>query len=1458
MDGQSTHPRKAQLDKEEREHLEAVVTEMRDRVEANVRYQLEDEYGLDEKPDTVGASADESSLAAAREDGDASLSETQENLVEAIELEAADGHDWEDAHEQYITGVGYTIVNRLAALRCMEVRDFIDDEVTSFRDDGLTPAADRLVTEEFMLEEEAVLEAYRNECDALADEIEILFDRSTAYSLIDPDDDTYEDLCGMLDEVPDEVWRGDDVLGWVYEYYNVKLLDDLRRKGDREGLEPEDVPAANQFYTPHWVVRMLTDNSLGKLYLEDNGTLQETVEAQDALTPDERKNRPLSPDESPDLADFCTYLVPSEEEGEPPAFDGPEDIRVIDPACGSGHFLLYAFDVLERIWRAETDLDHAEIPREILRHNLHGVDLDMRACQLAAFNLYLKGRTRAEAEGATGFDMPEVGIVCADAKVADIEGVEEVFDEVADGKDDVENALRRILDAFEEVHGLGSLLDVRGTLGELFEDGIDQESVQITLEDDPTEHHTLGQILHSLREAVDEHREEDSFLAQDLRSFVRLLDVLAQDYDVALMNPPYGAQNRMPDVVQNYVDEYYEYTSEFYINFFEVCNRVSKKNGRIGMLVPWSFMFKRSFQDFREDLVGERGGFDFLAEFGYGVLDNATVGTVGTVIRSRAENSPKGTFLRLHDVETKQKENSFLETLVETKNTDVPRYYEVDLSEFSDIPGSPICYSIPRTVRDLHKTELKLDAERADIEGTSVANAVQGLSSGNNDRFIHYHWESDSSGGSLPISRGGKDAWILPKVTETAQWEENGKEMARTDSSLLRNQEFYGEGGLTWTYVKRTGRRFGYFPEDSLFDYAGSMLFPEEDISRWQMLAALNSNLYHCLFLSITTERHWNVGEVGRIPWRRELEELNKLGELARDQYRVMVESRLNNPTSPYYIAPSLLPKEEATGFFYDHSHIEKANEVISIEYQGDSFDKDLRELARKAETRKLQYRQELESLANQIDSIVYSEFGISDSIRENIETEIFLRTSEDPEDREVPDPESVPEVPDNLDEQVKDLVHHFAMEAVREESDGIIPVEGADEQADMLDRIVERFEDAYGEYAEDRLVEVDDILGAESAADEAYPNLRAFVEDDLFAYHVDTMENTPILWKLSTARLLADAESEGFACFVDYHQLDASLFDRLGNTYLEPRKSALRDRQAAANQRRNDESLSTSERADATEEFEFCSSALEQIAEFEAVLQELGSTSERDFDDGDRERVDGLAPKVAAFREETAARIETLERLREVNGEEWFQDTFSDGFWDKVDEWRDEWLDALGELEHACEEYAKPSDEPVEAHLADLFDYFNWRLKGSDHYSSTGILFMTYYFEREGSDLLDEDGEPFGTLTEDEELLASLATGIDDASVLDEEYLQQIAAEEDVDDVDELPPLAEFKALAAEIDDRCQTVDKQIPADWSDRALSEITTAGYQPIHKHGVAINITPLAEQDIVPEIVEDKVL
>ena len=479
-----TATRKAQLDKAEREHLEDVVTEMRERVEDNVAFQLS-QRGLDDEPEDVD-----------------SLGGDARQLVEAIELEAVDGEPWGEASDQYVTGVGYTIVNRLAALRCMEVREFIDEEVTVFKENGLTPAAETLVHEEFLLEDEAILQAYHNACEGLAEEIEILFDQSSAYSLVAPDDEAFEELCGMLDSVPDEVWRADDVLGWVYEYYNRPVVEALDAKNT---LEPEDIGPANQFYTPHWVVRMLADNSLGKLYLEATGR-DDAVPKAEALAPEERKERLVTPDDAPSVPELCTYLIPDEEPGDAPEFDHPRELRVIDPACGSGHFLLYAFDILERIWWAETDLDRAEIPAKVLEHNLYGVDIDLRSCQLSAFNLYLKARTRAEAEGGA-FDMPNVGIVCADASIAEIEEATDVLDEITGEESDLREALDDVIETFQHTEALGSLLDVSGTLEAAF----DASKTQTELGDyNGGTHQSLNSFLKALRRAVAE-RTGDSF-----------------------------------------------------------------------------------------------------------------------------------------------------------------------------------------------------------------------------------------------------------------------------------------------------------------------------------------------------------------------------------------------------------------------------------------------------------------------------------------------------------------------------------------------------------------------------------------------------------------------------------------------------------------------------------------------------------------------------------------------------------------------------------------------------------------------------------------------------------------------------------------------------------------------------------------------------------------------------------
>jgi hypothetical protein len=400
-----------------------------------------------------------------------------------------------------------------------------------------------------------------------------------------------------------------------------------------------------------------------------------------------------------------------------------------------------------------------------------------------------------------------------------------------------------------------------------------------------------------------------------------------------------------------------------------------------------------------------------------------------------------------------------------------------------------------------------------------------------------------------------------------------------------------------------------------------------------------------------------------------------------------------------------------------------------------------------------------------------------------------------------------------------------LSLHAVNDTDDGIIPLSNIDCKNHLLTHIESQFERVWGEHATDRLAEADEILGNRSTGDEAYPNLRGWLENDLFEYHVSKFDRTPILWRVSTKRLVSDPEGEGFGCLVDYHQLDASIFDRLQNQYLEPRRTYLRERRGSANRRRNDGSLSTSERADAAEEYERCESGLEQLSVFEEKLGELAQAAPRDWAEENQQRALEAAERVAKFRDSTASRLDTLESLANLEDVK-MKDLFSPSFYETVQKNRDEWLDALDDLQTAFEVYAENDAEPVEAHFYDLFRYFD-DLVGSAHYASNGILFMTYYFDQ----FKDPDQSQIsdGSGSERQPLLSELAENIN-----------------------------KYTELAEKISEDCDEIAADIPDDWEDRALSEVTTAGYQPNLKHGVAINIIPLAEKNVVPDVVDDEVL
>ncbi|WP_135826094.1 BREX-5 system adenine-specific DNA-methyltransferase PglX [Halorussus ruber] len=1372
MAGESLSRQRAQLDTAEREHLEGVVAEMRERVEENVEFRLS-QMGLDAEP------------------GDsAALDDEERQLVEAIELEAEDDQRWDAARAEYITGVGYTVVNRLAALRCMEVRGFLDEEVTVFKDDGLTPAAETLVYEEFLLEDEAILTAYRDVCDELAEEIEILFDRDTPYSQVDPDADTFEDLCGLLDEVPDEVWRADDVLGWVYEYYNASQLSAVRERMRTGRFDADDVAVANQFYTPHWVARMLTDNAVGKPHLLASGERDACVEAQRDLAPEERIERDPRYDASPEISDLCTYLVPSESADAAPDRH-PSEIRVLDPAMGSGHFLLYAFDVLERIWRDATDAAPAEIPGKILEHNLYGIDIDMRACQLAAFNLYLKARGRAEDEGDDDFELPTLGVVCADNQISDTTRAREIIETLAETSDDFAEALSGALEDFRETQGLGSLLDVKGTLERSASSVGGEES-------------RLSEWIDRLHEEV-ERESGDRFRYQNLRSLLRVVRLLTEEYDAVLMNPPYGGHRRMPKQVKEYVQDHYEFKPEYYANFLEQSGRLLKPRGRIGMLVPRSFMYKESFEDVRRELVEPDGefDFDFLVEFGEGILDNATVRTVGTVLtKGESENSQEvGEFVQLSDVSADRKEETFARVLGDDPDA-TWRHHSVGTDEFRTVPGGMLTYWTPSGLRELYASDTVFDAEQADLDRAGIGSAKKGIDTGDNARFVRYSWEcgaeeDDENAAKArwrPYAKGGERSWFHYPDDLRVLWGEEGTEISRCDSSTIRNRDFQGREGVTWPLIKDSGHRFAQFGPGGVSDNGGPCFYPEEESTAY-LTALLNSTIYAGLMLAQTPERQWNLSDIAILPYFDASEEARARLTEAADELTALVNEFESFRLRSGRYGETLSEYETLAEFVAERA--DAVEELVG----------------------------EMRERKDEIDAVVARELGIGDGVLAEIEREADLRY-----DGFEKVPYASSDVPTDEESVCRRLLSHLVLKAVRGSDDGIVDVSARFQRGEELhDAIADEIDDLFESPPADVLAEIDRTLGSRSAESSPYPNVEWWVREEFFDAHLSQFENAPVVWRLTTARLVSDPAGEGLGCLVDYGAVDASLFDRLQTRYLEPRKADLRERRAAAERRRGDDSLSASEQAAAAEECERCVSGLEQIEAFEARVQALLDDSPRDWGPDERERAERLGGKVATFREQTAEKLAKLDRLAERHDREWFADTFSPTFFETVEENREEWTSALDDLQAACEAYARPADEPVAARHYDLLSYFP-DLAGSDHYSSNGVLFTAYYFEREGSPYLTDDGEPKETLPDETaEILADLAAGVD-----------------------------EFESLADEIESECNALRKSLDADWRSRALAEITTAGYSPERKHGVAVNLEPLAEAKIVPESVEERVL
>lgn len=691
-------------------NLEGMVTTIRERLTKEFTEQLQGLYGIQPS----GAITNVAELGIV----DPQQRTVAEQLRESIDHYAGGAEASKKARQEAIRRTireqAFTILNRFAALRLAEERDFITESVG----DGFESAGFRVYERVAGSDVgETTYERYRVYLECLFDELSrdlgVLFDRFAPEGVLFPREEALDDVLGALtDETVDAVWTEDETIGWIYQYFHPKS----ERKGMRdESQQPRDsheMAVRNQLFTPRYVVEFLVDNSLGRYWHEMTQGDTDLTADLDYFVPRENEIFLGESDEPPQEADDDLYVAPHR-----PMKD-PREIRLLDPACGSMHFGLYAFDLFEKIymevWDRYPDLREAlrddlgleegdreafvlEIPRLIVESNLYGVDIDRRAAQIAGLALWLRAQRAWSEQGVTPADRPRIrasGIVCAEPMPGEKDLLDAYVENLeAQGPEGrlLGDLVREIWERMQIAGEAGPLLkiereieDVLETARRQFEER--QERIrrkegtqgtfqgmeareQGTLQFDVTgvEADFFEQAEELLLRALQDFAAESSegtetsrrLFADDAERGFDFLELMHRGattgFDVVVMNPPFGDVSKG---AKSYVDEQYPNTKNDVLEaFVERAEELLDHNGFMGAITKRTSFFLSTSGDWRERIVLRRYHPLVLADLGYGVLD-AKVETAAYVFRALSEDGQKAlTYDLIPDLETVETTN---------------------------------------------------------------------------------------------------------------------------------------------------------------------------------------------------------------------------------------------------------------------------------------------------------------------------------------------------------------------------------------------------------------------------------------------------------------------------------------------------------------------------------------------------------------------------------------------------------------------------------------------------------------------------------------------------------------------------------------------------------------------------------------------------------------------------------
>ena len=778
----------------------------------------------------------------------------------------------EKGYKQVMEEVAYTWFNRFIALRFMEVNNYLPSHIRVFSDstgafkpeilsDVLhldLPGLNRGKVAEY-IESNDTEGLYRylllTQCNALNDPLPRMFEEMGGYTeLLLPNNILRQDsvLGHMVADIPEEDWQDAvQIIGWLYQYYNTELKDDtfaLLKKNVK--ITKERIPSATQLFTPDWIVRYMVENSLGRIYVDKrkNEGIYADGRGLNEMTWHEAESERIATEKLiVDKMGWKYYLPEAEQTQEVRkqldeiqaefANLDVKDIKVIDPCMGSGHILVYAFDVLMQIYEA-TGYSQRDAAQSILENNLFGLDIDDRAAQLAYFAVMMKARQYDRRLLTRGIQ-PNI------FSIRESNGIQAMTIEYFHKNDPKLKAdIERIVTEMRDAKEYGSILNITP---------VDFAGLYARFDEIRNDINMMQMSIMPMS-ALDE-----------LLPLVNCAELLAQKYDVVMTNPPYMGGAGMNARLAEYVKSTYPNTkSDMSTVFMEKTVKMCNNTGYMSMINIPVWMFLASYEKLREILITQNT-FTNMVHFGRGVF-GSDFGTTAFVIARAHINGYKGTYCRLFEkqgavdsVETKEK--WFLEGMGR---------FVADQSNFSKIPGSPVAYWAS-------SADFKCFEEGKYV--SHVATPASGTSTGDNDSFLRL-WHEVIFGninlfaknGELPAGRwfpcnkGGSYRRWAGGSEYLIDWENDGQRVKACPKAFLRNVNSAFKSGLTWSKLGSGTFSIRYFRDGYICESIGCSLFQRTE-NILNCLGLLNSVVAEKLLAIINPSMGRQPGYIGAVPY---------------------------------------------------------------------------------------------------------------------------------------------------------------------------------------------------------------------------------------------------------------------------------------------------------------------------------------------------------------------------------------------------------------------------------------------------------------------------------------------------------------------------------------------------------------------------------------------------------------